>query len=105
MDMTQDFQTRIHDNFARKSMGRRVSFSEHAYVRVFEKTQTTPTAQEHLSHLQERLHQRAMSCLLLSVMRTPTPVHPVVEVHFDNRLPVKGLTWTLPQSRGIGAFG
>ncbi|KAK0481852.1 Spc7 kinetochore protein-domain-containing protein [Armillaria novae-zelandiae] len=37
MDITQDFQTRIHDNFTRKSMGRRVSFSEHAYVRVFEK--------------------------------------------------------------------
>lgn len=49
MDMTQDFQTRIHDNFARKSMGRRVSFSEHAYVRVFEKnadnTNSTGTPQ------------------------------------------------------------
>lgn len=36
MDMTHDFQTRIHDNFTRKSMGRRVSFSEHAYVRLFD---------------------------------------------------------------------
>ncbi|KAK0198720.1 Spc7 kinetochore protein-domain-containing protein [Armillaria mellea] len=49
MDMTQDFQTRIHDNFTRKSMGRRVSFSEHAYVRVFEKntdnTNSTGTPQ------------------------------------------------------------
>ncbi|KAK0456192.1 Spc7 kinetochore protein-domain-containing protein [Armillaria borealis] len=49
MEMTQDFQTRIHDNFTRKSMGRRVSFSEHAYVRVFEKntdnTNSTGTPQ------------------------------------------------------------
>lgn len=35
MDITQDYQARIHDNFARKSMGRRVSFKEQADVRRF----------------------------------------------------------------------
>ncbi|KAK0208620.1 Spc7 kinetochore protein-domain-containing protein [Desarmillaria ectypa] len=49
MDITHDFQTRIHDNFTRKSMGRRVSFSEHAYVRVFngstDNTNSTGTPQ------------------------------------------------------------
>ncbi|KAJ7596756.1 Spc7 kinetochore protein-domain-containing protein [Mycena floridula] len=33
MDITQDYQAKIHDNFARKSMGRRVSFNEFAQVR------------------------------------------------------------------------
>ncbi|KAF9015040.1 Spc7 kinetochore protein-domain-containing protein [Cyathus striatus] len=36
MDITQDFRTRIHDNTSRKSLGRRVSFAEHAQVRLFQ---------------------------------------------------------------------
>lgn len=37
MDMTQDYYARVHDNTSRKSLGRRVSFAEHAHVRLFEK--------------------------------------------------------------------
>ncbi|KAJ2920371.1 hypothetical protein MD484_g151, partial [Candolleomyces efflorescens] len=36
MDFTQDFRAKIHDNASRKSFGRRVSFAEHAHVRVFQ---------------------------------------------------------------------
>lgn len=37
MDLTHDFHTKVHDNPSRKSFGRRVSFAEHAHVRLFEK--------------------------------------------------------------------
>ena len=36
MDITHEFHTKIHDNTSRKSFGRRVSFAEHAQVRLFE---------------------------------------------------------------------
>ncbi|KAF5337355.1 hypothetical protein D9611_003088 [Ephemerocybe angulata] len=47
MEFTQDFRARIHDNASRKSFGRRVSFAEHAHVRVFQipdKNQVAPTS-------------------------------------------------------------
>ena len=47
MEMTTDYQARIHDNFARKSMGRRVSFNQNCQVRLFtpkgDHTSTTAT--------------------------------------------------------------
>ncbi|KAF4607024.1 hypothetical protein EYR38_001081 [Pleurotus pulmonarius] len=36
MDLTREFTTNIHDNMARKSLGRRVSFARTAKVRLFE---------------------------------------------------------------------
>ncbi|KAH7915151.1 Spc7 kinetochore protein-domain-containing protein [Hygrophoropsis aurantiaca] len=36
MELTRDFRTEIHDNTSRKSLGRRVSFANHAHVRLFE---------------------------------------------------------------------
>ncbi|KAF7306544.1 Spc7 domain-containing protein [Mycena indigotica] len=36
MDLTTDFQTQIHDNTSRKSLGRRVSFAKNAHVRLIE---------------------------------------------------------------------
>jgi kinetochore protein Spc7/SPC105 len=43
MDMTQDYHAKINDNTSRKSLGRRVSFAEHAHVRMFEKPDTNHT--------------------------------------------------------------
>lgn len=43
MDMTQDYYARVHDNTSRKSFGRRVSFAEHAHVRLFEKPDKNDT--------------------------------------------------------------
>ena len=43
MDMTQDYHAKIHDNTSRKSLGRRVSFADHAHVRIFEKPDTNHT--------------------------------------------------------------
>ncbi|KAH6917443.1 Spc7 kinetochore protein-domain-containing protein [Coprinopsis sp. MPI-PUGE-AT-0042] len=50
MELTTDFRAKIHDNASRKSLGfnRRVSFAEHAHVRVFQipdKDHTTSTVQ------------------------------------------------------------
>lgn len=37
MDITRaDFRTEIQDRYSRKFLGRRVSFAEHAHVRMFE---------------------------------------------------------------------
>ncbi|KAF7784689.1 hypothetical protein Agabi119p4_854 [Agaricus bisporus var. burnettii] len=36
MDLTLEYRARIHDNASRKSLGRRVSFAEHAQVRLFQ---------------------------------------------------------------------
>lgn len=36
MDLTLDYRARLHDNASRKSLGRRVSFAEHAQVRLFQ---------------------------------------------------------------------
>ncbi|KAF9452580.1 hypothetical protein P691DRAFT_772204 [Macrolepiota fuliginosa MF-IS2] len=36
MDFTVDYRARIHDHASRKSLGRRVSFAEHAQVRLFQ---------------------------------------------------------------------
>lgn len=36
MDLTLDYRARVHDNASRKSFGRRVSFAEHAQVRLFQ---------------------------------------------------------------------
>ncbi|KAJ3567148.1 hypothetical protein NP233_g6546 [Leucocoprinus birnbaumii] len=36
MDFTVDYRARLHDNTSRKSLGRRVSFAEHAHVRLFQ---------------------------------------------------------------------
>ncbi|KAF5356236.1 hypothetical protein D9756_004174 [Leucocoprinus leucothites] len=36
MDFTVDYRAKVHDNTARKSLGRRVSFAEHAHVRLFQ---------------------------------------------------------------------
>lgn len=41
MDFTQDYQAKVHDNIGRKSMGRRVSFREHAMVRLFARPDNT----------------------------------------------------------------
>ncbi len=41
MELTEDFQAKIHDDFTRKSMGRRVSFHEQAFVRVFARADNT----------------------------------------------------------------
>ncbi|KAJ6574650.1 Spc7 kinetochore protein-domain-containing protein [Mycena capillaripes] len=37
MDFTTDFQTQIHDNPSRKSLGRRVSFASNAHVRLIDR--------------------------------------------------------------------
>ncbi|KAJ7823569.1 Spc7 kinetochore protein-domain-containing protein [Mycena olivaceomarginata] len=37
MDLTTDFQTQIHDNPSRKSLGRRVSFASNAHVRLIDR--------------------------------------------------------------------
>ncbi|KAJ7124771.1 Spc7 kinetochore protein-domain-containing protein [Mycena crocata] len=37
MDFTSDFQTQIHDNPSRKSLGRRVSFASNAHVRLIDR--------------------------------------------------------------------
>ncbi|KAJ4485552.1 Spc7 kinetochore protein-domain-containing protein [Lentinula aciculospora] len=44
MDITQDYQVPIHDNHARKSLGRRVSFREKVHVRYFEGDNTGSSA-------------------------------------------------------------
>jgi len=36
MDLTLDYHAKLHDNTSRKSLGRRVSFAEHAHVRLFQ---------------------------------------------------------------------
>lgn len=36
MDLTLDYRAKLHDNTSRKSLGRRVSFAEHAHVRLFQ---------------------------------------------------------------------
>jgi len=36
MDLTLDYHAKLHDNASRKSLGRRVSFAEHAHVRLFQ---------------------------------------------------------------------
>ncbi|TFK30384.1 hypothetical protein FA15DRAFT_751438 [Coprinopsis marcescibilis] len=36
MEFTQDYRARVHDNTSRKSLNRRVSFADHAHVRVFQ---------------------------------------------------------------------
>lgn len=41
MEFTQDYQAPVHDNFTRKSLGRRVSFSQNAQVRLFDKVDNT----------------------------------------------------------------
>ncbi|KIK70415.1 hypothetical protein GYMLUDRAFT_65648 [Collybiopsis luxurians FD-317 M1] len=51
MDITQDYQAPINDNFSRKSMGRRVSFRDSVHVRFFNKdkgndTGTSASSQE-----------------------------------------------------------
>ena len=43
MDVTQDYTTPVHDNTSRKSLGRRVSFASHSYVRMFETNHTSST--------------------------------------------------------------
>ncbi|KAJ3815669.1 Spc7 kinetochore protein-domain-containing protein [Lentinula aff. lateritia] len=44
MDLTHDYQVPIHDNHARKSLGRRVSFREKVHVRYFEGDNTGSSA-------------------------------------------------------------
>ncbi|KAF9040355.1 hypothetical protein BDZ89DRAFT_1035026, partial [Hymenopellis radicata] len=41
MELTQDLRAKIHDDFARKSMGRRVSFNENAFLRFFTRPDNT----------------------------------------------------------------
>lgn len=36
MDLTLDYRAKAHNNTSRKSLGRRVSFAEHAHVRLFQ---------------------------------------------------------------------
>ncbi|KAJ7655258.1 Spc7 kinetochore protein-domain-containing protein [Mycena polygramma] len=44
MDFTTDFQTQIHDNPSRKSLGRRVSFASNAHVRLIDRVKDDNTA-------------------------------------------------------------